>query len=253
KIRDEAALLEMLHDMVDTYRLKGMPLRFYVPNALIIMRHLEIPKNVIDEEINQYITMEIGHTIHFPFTNPLFDIYNIEELEETKRVTVFAAPEEDVLQYMDLFAEAKLKPAQADVEALGCYRYFYTRQEKQEQSRVYLLLELNLTSTNVSIFHQHFIEFLRYQPINIEMKDWEFGGANEAGWHFTGNKGELDGHIGDQLNELASIMNFYQFSIHQGNQAVSDIVLFGDMPDLPSILEALEDRFTIPIHVISPY
>lgn len=252
KITNEAAFLGVVEEIVRVHGLKGMATRFYVPNALIIKLDIDIPKDVINEEVKQYITMEIGHTIHLPFKNPHFDVYHIQDMEETKKVTLFAAPEEEIMQYTELFIEAKLKPIAVDVQALGCYRYFYNQLTVQDREKVFLLFEINLTSVNISIFHQHYIEFLRYQPLNVAGSDWELDHLKHPRWIYHGDGTYLEGEIQDQINELDRIMNFYQFSLHQGLQTVSDIVLLGDMPNLNTIHRALEGRFSLPIHALSP-
>src|SRR5690554_1617102 len=77
KIVDELKFYEFMKEVVQEWGIKNRHVRFYVPHELIIMREIEIPKDVPTNEVKQYITMEIGNTIHFPFNNPVFDIYEL--------------------------------------------------------------------------------------------------------------------------------------------------------------------------------
>src|SRR5690625_786249 len=124
KLVDEMKFYEFMKEVVAEWGIKGRSVRFYVPDALTIMRELQITDHVVPDEVNQYITMEIGHTIHFPFSNPIFDVYKIKGKDTVKQVTVLAAPEEEILKYTNVFTDVNLKPIAVDVHALGSYRYF---------------------------------------------------------------------------------------------------------------------------------
>lgn len=251
KIVDEVTFYECMKDLVDEWDMKGKSIRFYVPHSLIIMREINITEPVIPEEVKQYITMEIGHTIHFPFNNPLFDIYHVTGEETVDKVTIVAAPEDEVMKYTNIFYDVKLKPIAIDVQALGAYRYFYDQLKFMPEEKVYLFLEFNLTSVNISIFNRNYMEFLRYQALDIAKTDWQPSGQQPLDWMFTGNEQHLRGLIIDQLNELERIMNFYQFSIHQGQQSVTNIVVLGDMPDLRELITPLSDRYMLPVTILS--
>src|SRR5690625_3971605 len=74
KIIDELHFYSFMKSLVREWKIRHRNVRLYVPSSLVILRELEIPENVKQEEIKPYITMEIGHTIHFPFHNPVFDL-----------------------------------------------------------------------------------------------------------------------------------------------------------------------------------
>src|SRR5699024_3076205 len=110
---------------------------------------------------------------------------------------------------------------------------------------VILFLELNLTSLHISIFHDYQLEFLRYQPLTLSVKDWETHETKPLTWQFIGEEQRLYSEIEDQLNEIERLMNFYRFSLHQGNKKVSKIVLLGDNPYLENAKDLIEHRFQV--------
>src|SRR5690625_3672911 len=128
KIVDELQFYDFMREVVREWGIRNYQVRFYVPNALIIMREIDLPDDVTKNEIKQFITMEIGNTIHFPFSNPVFDLYYLPHGETQSKVTVLAAPEDEIIKYTEIFADAKLKPIAVDVQALGVYRYFIKQQ-----------------------------------------------------------------------------------------------------------------------------
>lgn len=252
KVVDELAFFELMKKVVSEWKIKNRKVRFYAPHDLVILRNVNIPEDVARHEIEQHITMEIGHTIHFPFTHPIFNLYDVPETPDVKEVTVIAASEEEIIKYVNVFDDVNLEPVAVDVHALGTYRYAYLTEPDRFTEDVYLFIEFNLTAVNISIFHNHKLEFLRYQPLNISNKDWELDSEDQSSWVFTGDEIHLEAEINDQVNELSRLMSFYQFTLHQGNKSVNKIFLHGDHPYLPKIKELLETRYELPIEEIKP-
>lgn len=250
KIIDDLAFYEFLKNLVKTWDIKNVNVRFYVPESLIIMREVEIGKEIPEEELKPYITMEIGNTIHFPFKNPVFDIYDVQMSDDSAKrtATLLAAPEDEIIKYTEIFADASLHPIAVDVQALGAYRYYYKFAQKEKD--ISLLFEISLTSTNVSVFGNDRLHFLRYQQLDISAKDWELN--EESQWIYHGEETHLHAQVEDQINELGQIMNFYQYSLHQGEKAVNQVVILGDYPDLFSIAESIEERFNLSTTILNP-
>lgn len=250
RIVDELAFYELMKDIVQELKLKNKQARFYVPKEIVIMRDVELPADVKENEVKQYITMEIGHTIHFPFKHPIFDVYDVpQENKESNKVTIVAAPEDELMKYTQIFSDVHLKPTAVGVHPIGVYRYFLHQQKELQKDKVYFLLELNLVSANISIFQDHLLEFLRFQSMNITREDWDASNERPLRYTFTGNQVQLDGEIEDLLNEMERLMNFYRFSMHQGDKAITDIILLGDFPFLKEVGEKLE-RFNLPVTIM---
>lgn len=250
KIIDDLAFYEFFKGLVKIWDIKNINVRFYVPESLIIMREVEIGEEIPDEELKPHITMEIGNTIHFPFKNPVFDIYDAQTSGESgkRKITLLAAPEEEIIKYTEIFADASLHPIAVDVQALGVYRYYY--KFAQEEKDISLLFEISLTSTNVSIFGNDRLHFLRYQQLDISTKDWEFNEKSQ--WVYNGEETHLHAQMEDQINELGQIMNFYRYSLHQGEKAINQVIILGDYPDLTPIAESIESRFDIRTTILDP-
>lgn len=248
KIIDDIGFYEFMQEIVQEWGIKNRNIRFYAPDALVIMREIDIPENIADDEIKGYITMEIGNSIHFPFNNPVFDLYDTKK--QAGKVTVLAAPEEEIIKYTEVFADAKLHPVAVDVQPLGIYRYFLHTNETPKQNDVYMFLEFSLTSLTMSIFHAHTLEFLRFQPLPVGAQDWKINESETLTWSFMGDASRLENDINDQLNEIERVMNFYRFSLHQGAKSVSNIFLLGDYPELHRIRKEIAERYDVPTTVL---
>lgn len=250
RIIDDLAFYGFMKNLVQEWGIKQRKVRFYVPQSLIILRDLELPSSVGIEERKQYITMEIGNTIHFPFKNPVFDIYDGQNNPETNQVTLLAAPEDEIIKYIEIFSDVSLKPVAVDVQALGVYRYFIAQQKKIVSDNVYFFVEYSISSVNISIFNQHQVEFLRYQPLTNTKDQWLAVEGESITYTFEGDETNLIGEMNDQLNEINRLMNFYRFSIHHGEREVTDIIVLGDTPRLDYIVDQLTERYQLPVTLL---
>ena len=54
-----------MKNIVQKWGIKHQQVRFYVPSSLVIMRPVEYPAHLKEENIKEYFMMEIGETIVF--------------------------------------------------------------------------------------------------------------------------------------------------------------------------------------------
>jgi type IV pilus assembly protein PilM len=248
KIIDEIGFFEYMKELVKELGIKHRHVRFYVPNSLVIMRQVEFPADLRDKDIHDFFRVEIGKSLHLPFKNPVFDVHyneNVRLENEIRTGTFFAAPREEMVKYTEILADVSLKPIAADVLALGIYRYFY-HVTKVNREKVYLFVELNATSINLSIFRNHELEFLRFQNLDLHLKN--SGDLGEL--VFKEDADFVTGILEDQISELERIMNFYRFSIQKGDKMVDEIVLLGDHPELKGFYQKVNERFDIQVQLL---
>lgn len=246
RIVDEPAFFEFMKEIVQAWGIKGRSVRFFVPQSLVIIREIELPEDVMPEDAASYIHLEIGNSIHFPFKNPIFDLYPVQD--QAHKVTIIAAPEDELMKYTLTFADVSLKPTVAGLQPIGIYRYFlHKRLEPSEQ--VYMVIEYNLSSVNISIFHKEKLEFLRHQPLTASKDDWQFNEETKS-FEFTGDDMTYQGELEDQLNEIERLRNFYRFSIHHGEKVVNELLIVGDSPYLDKIANLIKERYNIDVTVL---
>lgn len=265
KVADDLLFFDFIKETVREWQIKNRLLQFYVPDSLVIMRNVDLPSSIKEhEEIIDHLSLEIGQSIHLPFQNPIIDVHAqslvaaaAEEVDEgnqnVKQATMFAVPEEEVSKYSDIFIDCSLKPVAADVRALGIYRYFH-HMGYSNDTDVYLFMELNLMSVNISIFHRHQLEFLRYQPFDIDSKLWlPKEEENQLTWKYKGNEEDILGVIEEQISELERIISFYNYSLHKGMKQVSQLVLLGDYPNLYDVMQDIESRYNLKVNLLKAY
>lgn len=253
KIVDEARLLDFMKQCIFEWGIRKWPIQFFVPNSTVIMRNVQVPADIADEEVNGYFMMELGTTLHLPFQNPVLDVHLFpkEEDEKMRQGILFATPENEIEKYREIFEEAKLEPIAADVPALSLYRYFY-ESDLAAREENYLFVEFDLTSVNISIFSNHSPEFLRFQTLNLDHADWSYSFTTEGElkWTFKNDIEVMWAQIHDQHLEIERILNFYKFSMNQGSKEISQVVITGDHPYLNNIHERLQGIVDIPVTIL---
>lgn len=265
KVIDDLLFFDFMKETVREWQIKNRSLRFYVPDSLVIMRNVDYPASLEErEEIIDHLSLEIGQSIHLPFQNPIIDVHTLSEAaaaqeengngnRNVKKARMFAVPEEEVSKFTDIFIDCSLKPIAADVRALGIYRYFHHMGHSNDED-VFLFMELNLLSVSISIFHRHQLEFLRYQPFDIDAKLWiPKKDEEELTWKYKGDEEEIARIIEEQVGELERIISFYNYSLHKGLQEVTQLVLLGDYPNLYDVMQDIENRYNVNVHLLKAY
>ncbi|MBU9711017.1 type IV pilus biogenesis protein PilM [Evansella tamaricis] len=241
KIVDEKAFDDILEECVKEWKLKNKEVKFFTPDSSVFFRKLTIPLDIPDDEVRGYLNFEIGTSIHLPFEDAYFDFHFLPQTsEENREILFFATPEALMKQYRKKLEEFKLKPIVADVSSLCIYNLFSILGMADEKEH-YLVVEWDLTSINLSIFHQHIPVFMRNITQNFEEDDWEMGRWGEVVDLHCKDKEKIEMQIKDNLSEMERVMNFYKYSLHQGEKEITTILVVGDHPMLASIKKSISE------------
>lgn len=252
KINDYETLLNILEECVTDWNLRKRQVRFLIPESFVIIRKVSIPVDIKDDEIKGYLYLELGSSIHIPFDEPVFDAVVLSTEKDKKEVLIFAAQEENVLEYTELLSEAKLKPSVAEVSPLSVYRlYHYLNPEKTNENL--LIVQFGLNDVNICIFEGRIPFFMHHLKIEFDEDNWDkkLNGAGNYDLRFTGDFSNLNNQFEDTYKEINRLMDFYRYSLHQGEKRVSRILLDGDHPMLSQIKKDLEGLFEVPLETIS--
>ncbi|WP_445612791.1 type IV pilus biogenesis protein PilM [Geobacillus sp. YF-1] len=236
KIVDGEALAMILDECVEEWKLDGRRIRFVVPDPFVLIRTLPLPPRLPEEEIRSYLFMELGESIPLPFADPVFDYLIMDRTEEALNVLLFAAPEEAVMEYAAVLEDVDLRPVAADVSPLCAYRPFYHVGQAAASDHI-LLVQFDESSVNFSVFHRHLPLFMRHLPLEASQGE--------------SAPGLVDPFI-DVYKEMERMMNFYSFSIQQGEQSITRLFLAGDHPRLDDVFAALVEQVDVPVERLRP-
>ncbi|WP_284036108.1 pilus assembly protein PilM [Neobacillus sp. 114] len=248
KIVDIDSLTNILEECVDDWKIHRRSIRFIVPDQLVIIRKVNVPAEIQDDELMGYLYLELGSTIHLPFEEPVFDFYPLGDNGKTKELLLFAAPEQNVMEYSHLFSSVKLKPVAADISPLSLYR-LYHKLELAEENETLFTIQFALTSVNLSIFEGAVPVVMRpfALPFNIEKWDIKRDHFGLAKCKYTGDTNELAGQFGDIFREISKLIDYYRYTLNHENHDITKFLLTGDHPMLQAIEDDLKERFGLPV------
>ncbi|MCZ8542137.1 type IV pilus biogenesis protein PilM [Psychrobacillus psychrodurans] len=242
---DEMALYETLKTIIELWGIKRYNVRFFVPDSTVMMKTFEHPSDVTSAKLKGYVEMELGQTIHLPFSQPLIDVYDLKP--DDGEAVLFAAPSEEVNKIAGLLDDLHLNPTTADVRSLATIR-FLEKTIGLEERLSYLIAEWSISGVSISIYTGGKVEFLRYQTIDTFKEKWQSKEENnETSFSYEGQMEEYQLQLIDQIAEIDRILNFYRFSLYKGEKAVDEIIILGDSPEMDYIASEMIANFVTPV------
>nr|WP_106784525.1 pilus assembly protein PilM [Lysinibacillus timonensis] len=249
-IEDDMELYSIMKEFTSKMG-KKQSVRFFVPDPNVLLKTFDHPVDIERAKLNEYVQMELGHTIHLPFQDPLVDVYDPEEFDG--HAMLFAAAPEEVHKLTDLFLDIDLDPEVADIRAL-CNLRLLDHMQYLDPDKTYLISNWLINELSICIFSNRSVDFLRYQPINTDLSQWNSSYLSLSEIEFSLTENHIEDYrmtLTDQVLELDRIMNFFRFSLHKGEKSVDEIVVMGDNPFLVQIHEILQGNFPIPVNIIN--
>ena len=243
---DEMALYETLKELIPKWGIRKSDVRFFVPDSTVMMKSFEHPRDLEASKLKGYVEMELGRTIHLPFSNPLIDVY--DEKENDGEATLFAAPAEEITKMAGIFDDLSLHPTHSDVRALSIIRYLEIN-KTFISDKSYLITNWSINGLSISIYTPGKLEFLRYQTIETNRLDWMSREISdqELEFYFEGEMDVYHSQLIDQIAEIDRILNFYRFSLYKGEKAVDEIIILGDSPEMDYIVSEMRANYETPI------
>lgn len=252
KITDIDSLSNILEECIDEWKIHRRQVRFVVPDPLVILRKVSVPADIQDDEMKGYLYLELGSTIHLPFEEPVFDFYPLANDGKTKDLLLFAAPEQHVMEYADLFSSLKLNPIEADISPLALYRLYHLLDQASSNEALFTV-QFDLTSVNLCIFAENVPLVMRQFSLPFNLEQWEIK-RDLAGLmvcKYIGDASELVIQFEDIFREINKLIDFYRYSLNNEKHDITKFLLNGDHPLLGAIYDEMKERFDVPVEVIS--
>lgn len=201
-------------------------------NHSVTVREVEVPIQLAENEIRDYLELHMNESIRMPFDNPSFNYTIYDQDEESYKLVLLAYPSEKVNQYQEILQNATLKPEVADVTALSLYRVA----EKQalvskEDNRHSMILQWNPGEITITVFHQDRPMFNRHSQNDSLLHS--FKRTQNGEWVWKESEAELELSLEEQLNNLERFLDFYRYSVLNGAASISKIILAGSIPIWP--------------------
>lgn len=235
RIQDYDKLSLILEECKQEWSLKRKKIRFIVPDSFVVVKKVEVPDDILEDELKGYLYLELGNSIHLPFEDPIFDVQVIDRAGQSRDVYLFAAPEAVVQDYSQFLDQHKLTPAAADISPLCLIRLHQSLHRNKSSLESSLLIQTNMKSVTFSIFEMDELLMMRSLPVDVRISEWDCQYLSAAGDYFqlthkTQSPDEVLSVFEDCLREIGRVMNFYQFTLHEGNRKIEKVYVAGDHP-----------------------
>ncbi|CAM3940981.1 type IV pilus biogenesis protein PilM [Mesobacillus thioparans] len=249
KIQDYDTLLNILDECIEDWKIAKREVRFIVPDSLVTIRKVSIPADVKDDEIQGYLYLELGTSIHLPFEDPVFDIITLGIQGQQREILIFAAPEQFVNEYAELFKNLKLRPIAADISPLAIYRLFH-QSDMQQPNDVLLSVQFDLDVVSMCVFEEHIPVFMRHLPGDL-IENWKMKPLQDGQeMVYIGDVAELSYQLEEIYRDVTKLMDFYRYSFTYGKKEVTRILVNGDHPMIDRILADMKERFEIRVDTL---
>lgn len=251
KIIERETLTMILSEVISDYKLQRRSIQFIVPDSFVVVRKINIPSDIPEDEITGHLFLEIGESIHLPFDEAQFDFSITNTNDQFTEIVLVASPREMIAEYKTIIEDIKLKPMVADLTSLSIYRLLENIDMINPKDHL-MIVQFDVRSVNVTIFNDEIPQFTRHLKMNLDHELWEVKkdqGRNEI-LVWKGDQGDLGAQVEDMISEIERMMSFYRFSVNQGVVGVSRILLTGDYPNMEPIIQRMKRSVEIPVELI---
>lgn len=244
-----ASLFETrLNALVQEKKWKNAKTYLLVLNDFVTVREIEVPLQLAEDEIRDYLNLHMNQSIRMPFDNPSFDYTIYDQDEESHKLVLMAYPGEKIEQYQTILQNASLKSEVADVTALSLYRVAEEQTLVQKDQHT-MLLQWNPGEMAITVFHQDRPTFNRHTQNEALLQSYEHTAKGE--WIWKESEAELEMSIEEQLNNLERFLDFYRYSVLDGEESISQIILTGYYPNLSDLKARVAERFPMEVQLLN--
>lgn len=218
EIVNHALLETRLDALVKEKKWKNAKTHVLLSNKFVVLREETIPAQLVRNEIKDYLNLHIGQSIRIPYDDPVFDFQVTERNETEQKVFILAYPGKMIKEYKRILQKVSLKPVVADITSLGLYRIAEREGLIDKEKAHTLILEWNPYETAFMVYHRDQPTFFRQSQSSDLSESWERGA--EGDWIWKHSSEELEMSLVEQLNGLERFLDFYSYSVLQGEGAL---------------------------------
>lgn len=249
KVTNVSLLQTRLDALIKEKKWKNSKISIILPDDFVTIREEKIPVQLSRSEIKDYLNLHINQSIRLPFDNPRIDFEVISKDETTQTLFIAAYPGDQVRHYLSLLENVSLKPEVADISSLCMYRVLSSQSSVTFSKDAHILmLQWNPVDTSIMVFHKGIPQFNRHTRSTRLMDSWRI--TQEGKWEWKAAETELSDFLEEQLNGLERFLEFYRYSVMDGEGSVTDIVLSGYFPELERLRKLLNERFSVSVHTL---
>ncbi|WP_225743925.1 type IV pilus biogenesis protein PilM [Marinilactibacillus sp. Marseille-P9653] len=244
QLTNEMLVQKTLELFVREKKLRNTVVHFILPDHFSVIRKEQVPLQLEQKEIKEYLYLQLDSKIKLPFDSPVLDFQLLETLEDAQEILLVAYPEEYIQSFQKLFESVQLVPEIADLSYLSVYRLFKKDQSNEISPDEHLLLiQWHPYDSSLTVFHKDVPQFNRQTNFQRIAQSWEQDSLSK--WEWTGSEEELEVAIENHIDTIERFLDFYKYSIMNGEKMVTRIILTGDFPEYELLYERISNRIDI--------
>ncbi|WP_414838575.1 type IV pilus biogenesis protein PilM [Carnobacterium sp. TMP28] len=249
RIIDPALLENRLNALVTEKKWKNAQASILLPDNFVIVREEKVPIQLELSEIKAYVALHMGQSIRSPFKETRFHFEVLEVSDKEQTILLMLYPQEIILQYESLLQKVSLNPIVADISSLCLYRIIKQQGELQLAANKHVMvLQWSTVNNTIMIFNEDLPKLSRQSRLTRLIELWDVNSDGEPIWNEDYES--LEEAIAETLDVLERLLEFYRYSVMNGESGVTDIYLTGDFPNLEKVKEQFSERFFQPIHIL---
>ncbi|CAH1209494.1 hypothetical protein PAECIP111892_03228 [Paenibacillus auburnensis] len=248
QVADSEALLERVKQWVKKEGLRGKRVSLSIPPSQIIIRKMSIP-STNPKQVEQLVKLEVETGLHLPFESPVYDYVTIEVDEDSSHLLVFAAPRKPIQDYIDVLEGSGLRVSTVEIAATALARSLALGQNAKFEET--MLINIEQTVLDVYMFRNGnplFIRTINQMDLNSGVQTafqpgMEYAKEAAAASEFAGNL-LTSGQILEITAEISRMLNFYQYSLHDGSTRIQNVLIAGPQHIRNQLYEELNQSLT---------
>lgn len=225
-VPDLSGYSDKLIAWVQDHQLTGSKVHLAAPTSQSFIRLIRVPK-VKRKQLRRVTELEVESSIRLPFEDPIIDYYWVDdgkEPEGTLQAFVAAIPRPMIAELVSSLEQAGLRVASVDLETIALLRVLNRSGSLDEES--VMAINFKPKVAEVYLYNRGIPDFIRSFPLEAVSE----GSLNT--WRYS-----------EIVSSVTRILNFYENTMHEGNDRIREILITGGAPDKPTIVTHLEEAF----------
>lgn len=112
----------------------------------------------------------------------------------------------------------------------------------------FMILQWNPGDLSITVFNQERPTFNRHAQNEVMGNSFEHMQKGE--WVWQESEAELEMQLEEQLNNLERFLDFYRYSVLDGEGRISEIILTGAYPNLEELKNQITERFLLNVKLL---
>jgi type IV pilus assembly protein PilM len=203
------------------------------------------PSNISSLQSNT-LTNEFGKQ-----TNATDSLGQLIEADAMCDVMLVATSRDYIKSKMEVMDALEWSPASIEIKAMSILRYVQHAQ-MISMNNTFLVIDVNALTTDLNIYHGGNLELTRNVPIDFYETMTKSDGVENVWAVVQASQDALfQTHCNDLVYEVERLMSFYRYSLnHQQFEKFDHILLCGETPRLPDIMERLTKSLNMEVKLI---